>query len=95
MDDTLIEQLKVASTAIYVAVDDHTAAEISNLFKEASKALQTTPINIIFDGPPGPERGGFVEVEDDDGHSINVGEWIERKKGMWALRITNLPAKEK
>ena len=51
------------------------------------------PINIIFDGPPGPESGRFVEVETDDGKSINAGEWIERKDGLWALRITELPNK--
>ena len=48
-------------------------------------------INVIFDGPPGPESGRFVEVETDDGHSINAGEWIERPDGLWALRITHLP----
>jgi len=49
-------------------------------------------INVIFDGPPSHVSGRFVEVEDDDGHSINAGEWIERGDGCWALRITNLPA---
>lgn len=49
------------------------------------------PINILFDGPPGPESGRFVEVETDDGKSIRAGEWIEREDGLWALRITALP----
>lgn len=49
------------------------------------------PINIIFDGPPSHESGRFVEVETDDGKSINVGKWIERSDGLWALRITELP----
>lgn len=49
------------------------------------------PINIIFDGPPAHESGRFVEVETDDGKSINVGGWIERHDGCWALRITSLP----
>ena len=44
-------------------------------------------INIIFDGPPGPESGRFVEVETDDGKSISIGTWIERKDGLWALKI--------
>ena len=48
------------------------------------------PINIIFDGPPSHESGRFVEVETDDGKSINAGEWIERADGFWALRITSL-----
>ena len=57
---------------------------------------QTTPsvaINIIFDGPPGPVPGRFVEVETDDGHSFNAGEWSQRPDGLWALRITRLPEK--
>lgn len=48
-------------------------------------------INIIFDGPPGPEAGRFIEVETDDGKSVNAGEWIERDDGTWALRIRCLP----
>ena len=46
-------------------------------------------INIIFDGPPSHESGRFVEVETDDGQSINIGNWIKRKDGYWALRITD------
>jgi hypothetical protein len=45
-------------------------------------------INVIFDGGPGAEGGHFVEVETDDGRSTNVGEWIERTDGLWALRIS-------
>lgn len=48
-------------------------------------------INIIFDGPPSSQTGRFVEVETDDGNSINAGEWIEREDGLWVLRITELP----
>ena len=49
------------------------------------------PINIIFDGPPDHDAGRFVEVETDDGRSINAGEWIDRDDGLWALRIIALP----
>ncbi len=49
------------------------------------------PINIIFDGPPSHESGRFVEVETDDGKSINSGKWSEREDGLWSLRITELP----
>lgn len=45
-------------------------------------------IDIVFDGPPGPEAGRFVEVENSKGESISVGKWIERDDGFWALRIT-------
>jgi len=51
-------------------------------------------INIIFDGPPGPEAGRFVEVEDDNGKSISVGEWKERDDGLWALALELAEPKE-
>lgn len=44
-------------------------------------------IDIVFDGPPGPMAGRFVEVESPPGTSIRFGEWIERENGYWALRI--------
>ena len=44
-------------------------------------------IDIVFDGLPGPEGPRFVEVENDEGASINAGEWIEREDGFAALRI--------
>ena len=53
------------------------------------------PINIIFDGAPVHNAGHFVEVETDDGRSINAGQWIKRDDGTWALRITELPANDK
>lgn len=58
--------------------------------KEAEKRKETTmnkTIDIVFDGPPWPEAGRFVEVEDQDGKSISIGEWVERPDGFWALRI--------
>ena len=45
-------------------------------------------IQILFDGPPGPNPGQFVEVENDQGKSINAGQWVERDDGLWALQIT-------
>jgi hypothetical protein len=50
-----------------------------------------TPINIVFDGPPGPEGPRFIEIETDDGHSFGYGEWLSRRDGCWRLRITALP----
>jgi hypothetical protein len=60
---------------------------------ERARGMMNQPINIIFDGPP-DEQAVFVEVETDDGKSINVGKWRERDDGLWALRITELPKKE-
>lgn len=44
-------------------------------------------LRIVFDGPPGPESGRFVEVENAQGASVNAGEWVERPNGWWELRI--------
>ena len=44
------------------------------------------PLCIVFDGQPSHESGRFVEVER-DGHSINVGQWVERDDGFWELRL--------
>ena len=45
----------------------------------------TTYVDIVFDGPPGPEAGRFVEVEDASGKSITLGEWLQRPDGYWGL----------
>jgi hypothetical protein len=42
-------------------------------------------IQIVFDGPPSHESGRFIEVEDANGCSIRVGEWVHRPDGYWAL----------
>lgn len=51
----------------------------------------TQPINVVFDGEPGPDGLRFIDVETDDGRSIRVGELAERADGRWVLRITELP----
>jgi hypothetical protein len=45
-------------------------------------------IDIVFDGPPDHHAPKFIEVEDDTGKSIKIGEWIHRGPGKyWVLRI--------
>jgi chromosome segregation ATPase len=47
-------------------------------------------IRIVFDGPPGHESGRFVDVEDTNGRSIKIGEWVELPLGrapFYALEI--------
>jgi hypothetical protein len=46
-----------------------------------------THIDVVFDGPPGPEPPRFIEVEDEQGRSINFGEWLRRSDGYWVLRF--------
>jgi hypothetical protein len=47
----------------------------------------TTSLRIVFDGPPSPDGGRFVEVEDAAGNSVNAGTWHERPDGLWELRL--------
>lgn len=52
--------------------------------------MTTEPyIDIVFDGPPGAEFGRFVEVENEQGQSIQVGEWVGPggERDFWRLRI--------
>lgn len=48
-------------------------------------------IRIVFDGPPGPESGRFVEVEDESGKSIRLGEWV-KEGDFWYLEFPDLKA---
>lgn len=48
--------------------------------------------DIVFDGPPGPVCGRFVEVENEKRESISFGEWVGRDDGYWVLRIPTLAA---
>ena len=79
---------EVESYQMYQEVCQSCALQAIRKFVDDKNPVQ--PINIIFDGPP--ESGRFIEVETDNGESINAGEWIDRGDGMWALRITRLSA---
>lgn len=48
---------------------------------------QPRVVEVVFDGPPGPEGGRFVEVEDGQGRSICFGTWAQRTDGCWVLRF--------
>lgn len=64
----------------YVRYEDHERIV-------AALSAQTAPqgLRIVLDGPPGPEAGRFVEVENAAGRSVNAGEWRERADGLWEL----------
>lgn len=49
-------------------------------------------IDFVFDGPPGPQAGRFVEVENHKGESIKFGKWIQRDDGYWVLRCAAAPS---
>lgn len=72
--------------------DADTLAMIERVVNARLSATPAAPtdagaLHILFDGPPGPEAGRFVEVETPDGRSVNAGTWHERPDGYWELRI--------
>ena len=69
---------------------DETVIDVEAIFSDLAY------IDIVFDGPPAPESGRFVEVNDHTGASINAGDWLEMKGtssnelpavDFWVLRI--------
>lgn len=74
--DELQWELRCYPPAPAVPAGEETKAEVDGDF-----------IEIVFDGPPEAVSGRFVEVENPQGASISVGEWIDRGDGFWALRI--------
>jgi hypothetical protein len=61
---------------------------VAEAITKLAAAALSREIDVVFDGPPGPISGRFVEVEDDAGRSIDLGEWVERPDGYWALRFS-------
>jgi hypothetical protein len=58
------------------------AALVGQVERQGSRAPVRAPatsyVDVVFDGQPGPLTQGFVEVEDDQGRSLQYGEWVER-----------------
>ena len=67
------------------AIDRGLAAAIA---AQAGAIAQSTPegeaVYVVFDGPPGPESGRFVDVETRNGRGLSVGEWSQRGN-YWTL----------
>jgi len=55
--------------------------------EKEEKMNEEMAINIILDDSDAP-RPIFVEVENDKGESINIGEQIRRDDGLASIRIT-------
>lgn len=73
----------------YFAANNH-AIVLAALSNVAAAENEAAGLHIVFDGPPGPEAGRFVEVETPDGRSVNAGEWHQRPDGYWELRIARM-----
>ena len=64
--------------------------DLATIQRMNAEAVETRDyIDIVFDSPPEAIAGCFVEVEDSQGRSIKVGEWVRRPDGYWVLRITS------
>ncbi len=53
---------------------------------QAKKETSET-VHVVFDGPPGPVAGRFVELETPEGVGLSRGKWVDRGDGMWALEL--------
>ena len=50
-------------------------------------------IHVVFDCPPGRDMPTLIDVEDENGHGIAVGEWRERPDGYWELVLHAAPGR--
>lgn len=66
-----------------------TPVQIANA-RATLRELRTKQIDIVFDGPPAPESGRFIEVESPPNVGIKFGEWIKRSDDFWVLRFSLL-----
>jgi hypothetical protein len=84
--DVLAEWRKARSA--YVLAKARLLREIERQgFRATPRPRAGGYVDVVFDGPPDHEPPRFVEVEDEWGRSIRVGEWIRRPDEHWALRI--------
>lgn len=72
------------------AVDAEFSADLETALRAAGYAPRDVEhLDIVFKAPPGPgEECVFVEVENDQGRSVSIGEWVERPDGYHVLRLT-------
>ena len=42
-------------------------------------------IRVVFDAAPGRDMPTLVEVEDETGRCVDLGQWRERPDGYWEL----------
>ncbi len=69
--------------------DDYTEIEISGTWRRTDKDaghMAEDAVYVLFDGPPGPEAGRFVEVEDQRGRGVGDGAFSWAQVGKhWTL----------
>jgi hypothetical protein len=84
VDLEVLERWRVARSGYLQA----RAALVGQLERQGWRAQPATEfVNICFDRGPGPWPQQLIDVEDDQGRSVNYGDWLEREDGTWALRV--------
>jgi hypothetical protein len=63
------------------------AAEVAKLRAQVDNAY----VDVVFDGPPGPDPPTVVELENEQGRSMDFGRWVQRTDGRWAFRLPVAP----
>lgn len=48
---------------------------------------QTEELRLVCDAPPGRDMPTLVEIEDQNGRAIDIGQWRARPDGYWELVI--------
>lgn len=85
------KSLQAELTTLFGPVKPHhgmtwNASMLARIAEVLIEKEDSRPFQVRFDGPPGPEAGKFVEVEDRDGNSIRKGRW-EQDGEYWLLIV--------
>jgi len=90
-NEQLRDDILFSIGALSAGMDSERQLELSKRLERAlagkTSRIPGSVVDVVFDGPPGPESGRFVEVEDADGKSISVGDWVDRGDGYHVLRL--------
>ena len=79
---------------VFASAEDYINWREQSWQEECGKMGFRHGVRVLFDGPPGPVSGRFIECEDAKGRSINAGEWRDRGDGYWELIIQSLAKTE-
>ena len=84
----VLEKRGVIDVAAHAATATFAQAEVETIrAARRARAMTPTEVDVVFDGPPGPQGPRFIETEDMRRNGVSIGTWVERDDGHWALRI--------
>lgn len=74
----------IRTDAIALIEADRLLVEYDKRFTDPEEGY----VDIQFDGAPGPYGCKFMDVVNENGKGVSLGEWLEVSPGDWVLRIT-------